>query len=113
MPEEKEYLTELYNLIQKSGGKFYFVELSAELETRLERNETPHRMKMKASKRNVEWSRQDLLRTAEKHRLNSNSNETWFENHIKIDNTHLEPDEVADRIISAYHLSDFNSGSPI
>ena len=102
--EEKDYLTGLAELFQSNGGKFYFVELSADLETRLKRNETPHRMEMKASKRNVEWSKSNLLHDAEKHKLNSEKDEIWFENHIKIDNTNLEPDEVADLIIQKYNL---------
>ncbi len=57
MPEEKEYLTGLAHLFRLGGGNFYFVELSADLETRLERNATPHRMEMKASKKDVAWSR--------------------------------------------------------
>lgn len=104
MPEEKEYLTRLADLFQSNGGNFYFVELSADLKTRLERNTTPHRMEMKASKRDIEWSRSNLLNDAEKHRLNTNKNEVWFENHIKIDNTNLKPDEVADLIIKKFAL---------
>lgn len=104
MPKEREYLTKLADLFQSAGGNFYFVELSADLETRLERNVTPHRMERKASKRDVEWSKANLLKDAENHRLNTYSDEFWFKNHIKIDNTHLEPDEVADRIIEKFHL---------
>lgn len=104
VPEEKEYLMSLADLFQSNGGNFYFVELSADLETRLERNETPHRMERKASKRDIEWSKSNLLRDAENHRLNSNADEIWFENHIKIDNTNLEPNEVADMIIEKFGL---------
>ena len=104
-PEEREYLTGLADLFQSNGGNFYFVELSADLETRIERNATPHRMERKASKRNVEWSKADLLRTAENHRLNTRSDEIWFENHMKIDNTNLEPDEVADMVIRRFVLT--------
>ena len=77
---------------------------SADLDTRLARNETPHRMERKASKRDVAWSRDNLLRDAQNHRLNSTEEEVWFKNHLKIDNTRLEPDEVADRVISAFQL---------
>lgn len=105
MPEEREYLTKLADLFESNGGNFYFVELSANLETRLERNMTPHRMERKASKRDIEWSKSDLLNTAKNHRLNTNADEFWFKNHLKIDNTHLEPDEVADMVISAFHLT--------
>ena len=105
VPEEKEYTTKLKDLFEQSGGRFFFVELSADLETRLARNETPHRMERKASKRDVAWSRANLLGDAEKYRLNSAEGETWFENHLKIDNTNLTPDEVADRIIAVFHLT--------
>lgn len=104
MPQEKAGLTKLADLFQSNGGNFYFVELSADLETRLARNVTPHRMERKASKRDIEWSKANLLRDAEKHRLNSDSDEIWFENHIKIDNTNLSPDEVADIVIEKFNL---------
>ena len=104
MPREREYLTGLSDMFEQSGGNFYFVELSADLETRLERNVTPHRLERKASKRDIEWSRTNLLRDAERHRLNSEPDEIWFKNHIKIDNTNLAADEVADIIIDTFQL---------
>ncbi len=104
LAQEKEYLAGLEELFKTAGGNFYFVELSADIETRLARNETPHRMERKASKRDVEWSRANLLADTEKHRLNSSAGETWFENHMKIDNTKLSPDEVADLVIEQFHF---------
>ena len=62
-------------------------------------------MERKVSKKDVAWSRANLLKDAKNHRLNSDEDETWFENHLKIDNTNLTPDEVADRIIAAFHLT--------
>lgn len=105
MPEEREYLESLATLFEENGGNFYFVELSAELEKRLERNTTPHRMERKASKRDVEWSRANLLRDTELHKLNSAPEEIWFKNHLKIDNTNLTPDEVADMVIAQFGLT--------
>lgn len=105
MPQERVYLSKVADLFMASGGEFYFVELSASLEARLERNETPHRMERKASKRDIVWSRANLLSTVERHRLNSNDGEIWFKNHIKIDNTSLSPDEVADTIIEKFKLA--------
>ena len=104
VPEERVYLTGLKDMFEKAGGHFYLVELSADIETRIARNETPHRMERKASKRDVAWSRADLLRSEVRYRLNTEAGETWFENHLKIDNTRLEPDEVADLVIEKYHL---------
>ena len=104
MPQEKEYLESLANLFEENGGNFYFVELSADLDKRLERNTTPHRLERKASKRDVEWSRANLLRDTELHKLNSDPEEVWFKNHMKIDNTNLTPDEVADLVIKQFGL---------
>ena len=104
LKEERDYLVSLKDLFEKNGGRFYFVELSADLETRLARNETPYRMERKASKKDVTWSRAELLKTAKEHRLNTYKDEFWFKNHLKIDNTHLEPDQVADKVIEAFQL---------
>lgn len=46
----------------------------------------------------------NLLKDAENHRLNSDDREIWFENHIKIDNTNLRSDEVADMVIEQFKL---------
>ena len=105
MPEDVDYLKNLERQFTQSGGAFYFVELFAAIETRLARNETPHRMERKPSKRNVEWSRRDLLKTAERYRLNTDEGEILFAHHLKIDNTDLSSDAVADRIIAAFRLA--------
>jgi hypothetical protein len=104
LPEDVAYLKALEAQFTESGGQFYFVELSASLEMRLLRNETPHRMERKPSKRNAEWSRRDIQKTAERHKLNTDADETLFAHHLKIDNTDLSPDDVADRIIAAFGL---------
>ena len=105
MQEERDYLTGLHDLFVNNCGGFYFVELSADLEARLSRNETPYRLERKASKKDLVWSRDNLLRDAENHRFNSEKDEFWFENHLKIDNTNLSPDQVADRVIEAFGLT--------
>ena len=102
--EEIDYLTALGRQFTDAGGNFYFVELRASLEARLTRNETPHRMERKASKRDIVWSRDNLLRDTERYKLNTDEGEVLFENHLKIDNTELSPDEVADIVIRTYHL---------
>ncbi len=102
---EKDRLMALEKQFTSNGGKFYFVELGADMDTRLARNETPHRMERKPSKKDVAWSKANLLRDAENHKLNLDADEFWFENHIKIDNSNLEPDEVADIVISRFQLA--------
>ena len=105
LKEERDYLTGLKDLFEQNGGRFFLVELCADIETRLVRNESLHRMERKPSKRDVAWSRANLLEDAEKYRLNSDEGEVWFDNHLKIDNTELEPEEAADRIIRTWHLT--------
>ena len=102
--EETDYLNSLKNRFEASGGKFYFVELKADVETRLKRNVTPHRLEAKPTKKDLEWSRKDLLDTREKYKLNTDDEEILFENHIKIDNTNLSPDEVTEIIIEKLKL---------
>lgn len=105
MPQDIEYLNNLRNMFESTGGSFYFVELSADLQTRLERNITPHRLESKLSKNDIERSTKDLINTVEKYRLNSLEGEMICPNHIKIDNTNLSPDEVTDIIVNKFNLS--------
>ncbi len=104
MQEDKDYLTALADQFTSSGGSFYFVELRADISVRLQRNETLHRMERKPSKKDVEWSKASLLRDAQNHQLNSEADEIWFRNHIKIDNSDLSPDEAADIVINKFGL---------
>ena len=102
--EDIDYLNYIKDLFEKTGGTFYFVELFTDFETRKQRNETPYRMQRKISKRDLEWSRSNLLKDAERYKLNTDDGEYLFENHIKIDNTNLTPNQVADKVIKAFGL---------
>ena len=92
-------------MFEQTGGNFYFVELMSDVETRLKRNVTPHRLASKKSKNNVEWSNHELVETMKKYRMNSNDGEYICENHIKIDNTDLLPEEVVDIIMTSFNLN--------
>ena len=108
-PEDIEYLNNLRNMFEATGGQFYFVELEADVKTRLERNVTPHRLSSKFTKNDVERSQRDLLDTMEKYRLNSNDGELICANHMKINNTNLEPEEVADQVVEYFKLINSHS----
>lgn len=99
---EKKETDKWMNLFEES----YVVELEADLEERLKRNTTPNRLEHKASKRNLEWSKKDLLRSMEKHRLNSNlgEGEKIFKNYLKINNTNIEANETASMIKERFNL---------
>lgn len=99
-----DYLNKLRSMFESTGGEFYFVELSADVKTRLDRNITPHRLESKFTKNDIEESQKDLLETMKKYRLNSNDGEFICPNHLKIDNTNLEPEEVAKLVVEEFKL---------
>ena len=106
-PDDINYLNELRTMFESTGGQFYFVELEADIKTRLERNITPHRLESKFTKNDIERSQRDLLDTMEKYRLNSNDGEVICPNHIKINNTNLEPEEVANMVVEKFELKKY------
>lgn len=89
------YVDNICAIFERNGADIYFVELEASLDVRLERNKTPHRLRHKPTKRNIERSEHDLTATMEKHRLNSFEGEITRTPYVRIDNSNLRPEEVA------------------
>ena len=90
------------------GAEVAFVELCADLDTRLQRNRTEHRLTEKRSKRDVEWS-DDNVRELEQHVMNTGGDPDAptpgerllaEHRHLRIDNTALSADEVAEQILA-------------
>jgi len=99
MQSEFDYLEGVIDLFKANGADCYVVELCADFDERLVRNKSENRLRHKESKRDLEWSEAEMRRTSEKYRLNSYEGESLpFENYMKIDNTHLPPEEVAEMI---------------
>ena len=90
-----DYVEQMSNIFESKGGEVYIVELQADLEERLTRNITPHRLEHKATKRNIKWSEEHLKSTAESNRLNSVDGEVKKKNYIKINNTQLSAADTA------------------
>ena len=99
-----DYIHHVVSIFESKGGTVYFVELEAELDERLERNKSPHRLEHKPKKRDIEWSENNLKETMKKHRLNSLHGEIEKEEYIKINNTYLSPKEVAEMIKEKFRL---------
>jgi len=106
LPSEWEYIKSLSDKFEATGGTVYYIELVADQAERLKRNKSENRLKNKASKRDVEISDGRLRYEDANYRLVSNDGEIPFENYIKIDNTHLAPDEVAAMIKERFNLPD-------
>ncbi|WP_313894402.1 AAA family ATPase [Psychrobacillus sp.] len=99
--DEIEYIC---NIFSSQGVKIYFVELEADVDERLIRNKTTHRLEQKPTKRNVEQSEQHLLNTLENRRLNSIEGEIKTKNYLRINNTKLDAMEVAHMIKKEFDL---------
>lgn len=99
-----EYIQRVAKLFEDNGADIYCVELVAPLEIRLQRNQTENRLNNKASKRNLNFSTGLMLEENKKFRLESIEGEVPFKNYIKIDNSNLSPDAVADMIKERFNL---------
>ena len=99
-----DYLEHVKSIFAPYGTQFYYVELIASREIRLERNATENRLKNKPSKRDLTISNQRLIEDDRKYRCVSYEGEIPFENYIRIDNSDKSPDEVAQLIKETFRL---------
>ena len=102
--DDWEFVNKICNIFETNSADIYFVQLEADLEQRLERNKSAHRLEHKPTKRNINYSEQELLKTMEQYRLNSYEGEITRKNYIRINNTDLKPDEVAKIIRDKFQL---------
>ena len=90
-----DYIEHVKDIFRPYGTEFYYAELIAPQEIRLQRNKTENRLKHKASKRDLETSEQRLLNDDKNYRCVSFEGEIPFENYIRIDNSELSAAEAA------------------
>lgn len=99
-----DYVEHVKSIFAPYGTEFYYVELIAPQEIRLERNRTENRLRHKASKRNIEMSEQRLLRDDQNYRCVSYEGEIPFENYLRIDNSELSAEDTAKKIKEHFSL---------
>lgn len=102
--EDWDYVEHVSNIFRSKGAEVYYIELVADMNTRIKRNATENRLANKPSKRDIEMSNERLIQSSQKHRLQSYDNEVQFENYIKIDNTYLSAQDVANLIKERFAL---------
>jgi len=102
--EDWDFVDQTCEVFESRGATIYFVELKADLDERLERNKSPHRLEHKPSKRNIAWSENELKETMDNYRLNAYEGEIKKENYLLIDNTNMDAAEVADMIAHRFKL---------
>ena len=102
--EDWDFTEKIVKIFEDKGSEIYYIELEADIEERINRNKTEHRLNHKPKKRDIEWSENQLKNSFLRHRLNSNEGEIKFKNYIKINNTNLSPTEVALKIKEQFML---------
>jgi hypothetical protein len=103
-PEARDFIDEAMEIFAARGGRTVFAELRADLENRLRRNRTELRLQEKPSKRDVVASEARLLAADDRYRMNSDGDFPFPDLHLSVDNSHLEPEEVAARIARHFNL---------
>jgi RNase adaptor protein for sRNA GlmZ degradation len=102
--EDWDYIEEISTMFRENNGKVCLVELEADADVRIERNKTEHRLSHKATKRDLKWSESNLIASIQSHRLNSTEGEIRDENYLRINNTDISADSVAERIKERFKL---------
>ena len=97
--EDWAFVKKIKETFNQDHQELYFVELAADLDERLRRNQTENRLAKKPSKRNIDYSNHELLTSAEKNRLNSHPGEIKEQNYLKLDITNLSVDESSTEIL--------------
>lgn len=102
--EDWEYVRDIKKHFASYNWNFYFVELYAPLDIRLDRNQTPNRLTQKASKRDVESSARGIREMEAAFQMNTDGSGIGESHYIWIDNAGLSAKAVADRVIDNFGL---------
>lgn len=99
-----EYIESLMKIFKDKGAEICIVELESDLEERIKRNKTEHRLNHKPSKRGESGSDEKLRESLLNHRPNSLEGEIKEKNYIRINNTDMHPEAVALKIKENFNL---------
>jgi hypothetical protein len=103
-PGDKEYVDRMSSTFTARDHAVCFVELTASRSERLRRNASPSRLSAKASKRDIEASEARLLQHDEQYQLNTEGEFYYEDRYLKVDNTDLAPEVVAEMIVQRFSL---------
>jgi len=99
-----DFIDRIVQIFLKEDASIYYVELEADIKTRLKRNRSPNRLKYKPSKNDFKSSEKELMDTDRMQILNSKKNEFGRKNHFKINNTSLGAVDAARMIKENFGL---------
>lgn len=103
-PSDQDAVEAFAKPFHDRGGRVLFLELEADQDERLVRNEGATRLAEKPSKRDLATSRRRLLELDERHQLNSGGRFDGRDDYLRMNNTLLTPGEVATRVINHFAL---------
>jgi hypothetical protein len=90
---------------RRRGGRILYLELEASQEERLRRAGGEFRLAEKPSHRDLEAARHRLIALDQRYRLTSNGEFDSIAEYLRVDNTQVSPDEVAQRAITRFDLA--------
>ncbi len=112
-PADHAEIESYASIFRSRGGNVHYVELQAPQSVRLQRNETPLRLEHKPSKRDVAFSRRNLIEMDVRYQLDSGDRFTDRGDWMRIDNTHLSPIDVAEQVITRFRLPLVDAPGPV
>ena len=107
---DRDLVASYVDIVESAGGTALFVELYAPLEERLVRNETELRLEHKRSKRDLAFSRQNVLDLEDGWVMNTGRTATPADDYlagrhfVRIDNTHRPAADVAQQVADTFGL---------
>jgi hypothetical protein len=101
--EDRSEIDEYKRIVEEHGGNVCFVELSAGLQVRLERNRSENRLKHK-KKSDIAATEGQLHDAERRFRMNTLGNFVYPDRFLRLDNTGLPPEAAATAILRKFEL---------
>jgi hypothetical protein len=112
LPEDQAVVEEYAKPFRDRGARVLFVELEATQAERLKRTAGVSRLAEKPSRRDLDAARRDLLGDDARYQLNSGGKFDGRPDYLRINNTLLTPDEVAERVVEQFALPRLSGANP-
>jgi hypothetical protein len=112
LPEDQAVVEEYARPFRDRGARVLFAELEAPQAERLKRTAGLSRLAEKPSRRDLDAVRRDLLDDDARYQLNSGGKFDQRPDYLRINNTHLTPGEVAERVIEHFALPRLTGANP-
>ncbi len=100
--KDTDFAYKIKEIFNAEGKPAMFLELYSDIDTRLKRNRTPNRLEHKPTKRDLEWSDQNVREMDKKYSMNTNGHQQPIAHFLRLDNTQITPSEAADMFVKHF-----------